>query len=730
MVPDQNGNNIILKMSFFDDDRLQEYLDLQVFSDLKITLLDNGLYPDVTSGDRIFSAIYKENISNFTLLIKSNIEANAAKGKLVYYNGNTGVEDYDLPTFDFVGFSALKEVVLHKKLTRNNVICNDLLKQKSLFITDLSVVEDMARTYNNKYELGNPVGCWTFGEMMKNIANESGGAGHKSAKELLKVWLDDWANKEIITLPASISGTYILEGRTNIFKHLINPWLERCVHENSGILTGVLDNDPLAPSAVTFTDYDKDANGQLVLDINGNPTFTSVIMQSHIKSTNWKTIWDNIPEAVLLKYAPFRLMAISNRIDMRSNELFEKRSFNYNYRGGETRFVFTLIRVTGTNAIVGEVPRHHDQDFTTGAQDNADWEGMNVILEYGNTSKSLCEEKALAQEWLNLSNISTYPIFPLPAITATNYTTEFNKSQLYNAALQLITDKVTKVGADFRRKNNNYSAINQIRTNEKIFHNPESDGTIFGTNDARWSATNWELRQFEINPSSHLLKRVDVLNVPATENMSKTSFVATQTNAWNIVANPGSTIVKYNNNDYDLFDWATKYNTTLNTINFGRVASVLTQTHRLVNTATYNIYTAPTANLFDERFTYFDFWASPLVGQDALREAKVTNLKTIFANVVPSKISSGQYTTDADVAKYIRHGLSIQTCQGCHSGDTKTMFTMIHPQGYGKTAIYWNGTPDVITKSADNRFERNIGATTNFIGANYDINNSTNIPVV
>ncbi len=95
-------------------------------------------------------------------------------------------------------------------------------------------------------------------------------------------------------------------------------------------------------------------------------------------------------------------------------------------------------------------------------------------------------------------------------------------------------------------------------------------------------------------------------------------------------------------------------------------------------------------------------------------------------------------SADNTFAKQLRQQISLQTCSGCHTGETKTLFTMIQPQGYGKPADYWSTTPSVIsTATIDSRFTDNVGYTTNpvtFVNEdNYDLNacnKKIHIPVV
>jgi hypothetical protein len=121
-----------------------------------------------------------------------------------------------------------------------------------------------------------------------------------------------------------------------------------------------------------------------------------------------------------LSKAPFRLIAIVNRIDLADNP-----SYGGNANSGELRFVFGLMN-------------------------NCQPTPFAVIFEYGVPPKSCFGLKAYAQQWRNLSGM----VIGSPA---------------YNAALQNITDPITVHGAGGAKPNG--SALNQLRSNEN-FLNP------------------------------------------------------------------------------------------------------------------------------------------------------------------------------------------------------------------------------------------------------------------
>jgi hypothetical protein len=131
-----------------------------------------------------------------------------------------------------------------------------------------------------------------------------------------------------------------------------------------------------------------------------------------------------------MKKAPFRLLAIVARLDLR--DLAQGSA-------GEGRFIFGL----------------------TDPQNPQEAKELTVIFEYKLDARDCAALQNWAASWHGLGS---RPFGPQ-----------------YNAALQAVTDRFTKIGASSRRLNG--SAISQVRTNEIILADP------------------WELREFRLTPS-------------------------------------------------------------------------------------------------------------------------------------------------------------------------------------------------------------------------------------
>lgn len=185
-------------------------------------------------------------------------------------------------------------------------------------------------------------------------------------------------------------------------------------------------------------------NGQ---SVNPRPRLKEFILDPWIAASGG-------PKAPLdLDLAPFELIAIVNRVDLRSNH-------SYGGRGGvgELRFIFGVLEP-------GTCKR----------------EGFNVIFEYGYPGSGCSAAKAWAQQWADL------PAMP---------------SAAYNTALEAITEQVVVSGAAPGKPAG--SALNQLRTNERY------EGVAP-------AADNWQMREYKLRNtlSGPRLQSVTAVRTPA-----------------------------------------------------------------------------------------------------------------------------------------------------------------------------------------------------------------------
>lgn len=153
-----------------------------------------------------------------------------------------------------------------------------------------------------------------------------------------------------------------------------------------------------------------------------------------------------------MKFAPFKLIAIVNRFDLRDGAL----NGIPGSPCGEGRFIFCLIR----------------NDCSRAQQ-------MTVIFEFGIHKQATCsDQKAWAQQWINLKNFTV-------------------GSSSYNKALQDITDQFSKCGTNPSKPHQ--SSLDALRTND-VALSP--------------APKIWELRQFVLDSTGNL-KEEPVSQTPA-----------------------------------------------------------------------------------------------------------------------------------------------------------------------------------------------------------------------
>ena len=150
-----------------------------------------------------------------------------------------------------------------------------------------------------------------------------------------------------------------------------------------------------------------------------------------------------------LAIAPFKLLAIVNRVDLRNNTVYGGGN------AGEGRFVF---------GVIDRRPTGKPDPYTGQPAAGCGVTQFTVIFEYGIDRRG-CGIRDWGRQWHNLRN------FVLG-------------SARYNHELQAITDQFTRANAAPHKPNR--SALNQLRTNEiELLLNPPTNPV-------------WELREFKI----------------------------------------------------------------------------------------------------------------------------------------------------------------------------------------------------------------------------------------
>ncbi|QSQ21109.1 hypothetical protein JY651_38855 [Pyxidicoccus parkwayensis] len=307
---------------------------------------------------------------------------------------------------------------------------------QSLFITAKEVVQDESRTWDPCTDKGKQGGVWTFAHLMREAAAASG----YTAEEFVLSWLSLWLND------VTVNGDRV-EARVAMFDEVIVPWA-RASGANAVLVDGK---------------YGREVSIDGPLDLDE---------------------------------APFRLLAIVNRLDLggvgRGLGGYGGGTTGAPTDAGELRFVFGLVQP----ALKGER-----------TEATCKLKRFTLNLEYGVPVTGCARVAKWAREWTQLN---TFP----------GFTTE------YLEHLQGLTDEVIRSGAAPERGNE--SALKQLRTNENaLVDSTPGDG--------------WEMREFTLTdekpergtdvPSDGLLRphtvaqTPDDAQYPSTGNSATDAFV-------------------------------------------------------------------------------------------------------------------------------------------------------------------------------------------------------------
>lgn len=217
-----------------------------------------------------------------------------------------------------------------------------VIKDNSLMIKNLEVVNDPLRTVFDASNLNPDASTWTFGRLMENMS------GPHNVSDFVLNWLSHWE------VDQNING-FNSPARPNIRQMVTQPWLDASA--NNGAPPGTLD----------------------------------------------------------MSLAPFRLLAIVNRLDLRETPSLSPGD------AGEGRFVFGVLDQS-----------NFPMSFT-------------VIFEYELPAATAADVRQWAEDWDALSQMS-------------------NTDPAFNQALQAITERFS--GQNTMPSKPNGNAVNQVRTNE------------------------------------------------------------------------------------------------------------------------------------------------------------------------------------------------------------------------------------------------------------------------
>jgi hypothetical protein len=345
-------------------------------------LRDDGVAPDAKSGDGVYTAIVNANAEQFA----KEQERRASLARTAQAT----------PVFrlrELIGYEPLRGPQTLRLISGVEMVLEkfhgyfpNVDAPRELMIRNTLVIEDPMRTFEPCNGTGTPMGAWTFGRLMTEIANEPATGIHPA--DFVENWFNQW---------------------------------------------------------------------KTVTNINGFSVFPRAIGTQRFLDR-----WPRTPDGRLdLAKAPFRLLAIVNRQDLRGSSAYGGGD------AGEARLVFGAVMCPLVPPAI-----------------NGEALGFTVIFEYGVPRSGCFAVRDWAQQWHALGGMA-------PGSVA------------YNSALQAITDQFTLRDANPARLPNR-SAINQVRSNEFELANFPAD-------------TFWEMRESKLQstaPSAGQLQHMTTAQTP------------------------------------------------------------------------------------------------------------------------------------------------------------------------------------------------------------------------
>ncbi|MBI1226998.1 MAG: hypothetical protein GC192_17335 [Bacteroidetes bacterium] len=379
--PTDEGNLLIV--ADFGKEQIKGEFHAFFLGEEKLVLRDDGKGGDEQKGDGKFSIIIKEDLAALSAHLDSlsqkqflnDERLSFFEGRLMKRPDVNEIREFEPKRL----FEAKERFRLPPDIFHLLTPADPALKDHSLMITDPLVVEDPTRTFTPCVSggTGTPGGIWTFGHLIREMANTpvTGVTPEAFLTNLLQTW----------QVPQTVNGDNI-PARPGI-SQIINTW--------AAFSGGTLNVDR----------------------------------------------------------APFKLIAIVNRMDLRGSSGYGLSN------AGEGRFVFCALNNSCQ-------PLRNPAPFM-------------VIFEYGIPKKGCASVRAYAKEWHDLKSQAL-------------------GSPAYNAALENITKQFTEANLGGTTKGNG-SALNQLRTNELAL-----------------GLSPWELREFVIDATTHQLTPTTVKQEPQT----------------------------------------------------------------------------------------------------------------------------------------------------------------------------------------------------------------------
>ena len=237
-TPLEDGSNLIFTVKYLKEDSLPVILNIYNAGSISMVLKDDGVYPDEIANDGIYATYKTEDIPQMITDITTRENQIQHDGGVMHFTGHDGafIKSSDIPIFNQQVFNNGGQVEIPTFILDATLCGTSIKKQNSLFITDLKVVEDPARTYNVFNNTGTPTGALTFGTLIRNIVNNS--TTPNATRDFLKSWVNNYLINQSVSYNATIAIGYTdILARSKVIRHLIAPWITKAYTGSTNLVS-------------------------------------------------------------------------------------------------------------------------------------------------------------------------------------------------------------------------------------------------------------------------------------------------------------------------------------------------------------------------------------------------------------------------------------------------------------------------------------------------------------
>ena len=224
------GDNMhLLLMSYYSKDNYTGKTITLNTAGKTLILKDDGTGDDKVAADGLYTIKIDADAEYFKkLAININKDMRKSTASSVHFENRSIVYDANAPAeFDEKKFDNFQPVSI-SNLNNFDSSNTNILKTHSLFITDLSVIEDPKRTWNPCTQTGTLFGAWTIQNLFKQLAtlDPKKPATDKQVSDFVLNWLGNWSVTQII------NGDSVMN-RPLLKRVITDPWLKKSFDNGS-----------------------------------------------------------------------------------------------------------------------------------------------------------------------------------------------------------------------------------------------------------------------------------------------------------------------------------------------------------------------------------------------------------------------------------------------------------------------------------------------------------------